>query len=341
MNLKLSQIRKDPSAQPRLMLNSDHIKDLADSLEDGSDLTPVDVFHDGHSYWLADGFHRHSAYHRAKRSEIPVTVHEGQLRDAVLYSITANTKHAVLKLSRDEKRRSVTRLLRDKEWGQWSDREIGRRAGVSPSTVGATRKELGICPIGQIEDDERDLSQSDGGGATGEIPQSEERKVKRGDSEYTMQVRPKAETPPSSPVMNYRPPITAEQPEEDDRPDYDENGDNDGLELLPPDAEIVNDDEPEEEEPYIPAYLNNPNPPTYPIKPLSNEPKRKEPPFVVVYTTLGKARSLGHRLVIDALNSTENQVSDEGLEAQIDDLIEMLRASKKQAQIERKTLEVA
>ena len=55
------------------------------------------MFYDGFSYWLADGFHRHSAYHRAKRDEMPVTVHEGNLRDAVLYSITANTKHSGLR----------------------------------------------------------------------------------------------------------------------------------------------------------------------------------------------------------------------------------------------------
>lgn len=144
MNLKLDQIRKDDSAQPRAMLNTDHIKDLADALEDGGDLTPVDVFHDGFSYWLADGFHRHSAYHRAKREEIPVTIHEGDLRAAVLWSITANAKHVALKLTRDEKRVSVTKLLKDEEWSQWSDSEIGRRAGVDHKTVTKIRDDLGI-----------------------------------------------------------------------------------------------------------------------------------------------------------------------------------------------------
>jgi ParB-like chromosome segregation protein Spo0J len=124
VNLKLSDIRRDNSAQPRAMLNTDHIKDLADALEDGGELTPVDVFYDGFSYWLADGFHRWSAYHRAKREEIPVTVHEGDLRAAILYGITANNQHGVLKLTREEKRASVVKLLKDEEWGKWPQGQI-------------------------------------------------------------------------------------------------------------------------------------------------------------------------------------------------------------------------
>ena len=41
-----------------------------------------------------------------------------------------------------DKRRSVMRLLEDAEWGQWSDREIARRCGVSYMTVSRMRPSL-------------------------------------------------------------------------------------------------------------------------------------------------------------------------------------------------------
>jgi uncharacterized ParB-like nuclease family protein len=321
-DLRLHDIRRDDSAQPRAMLNTDHIKDLADALEDGdgktrADLTPVDVFYDGHSYWLADGFHRWSAYHRAKRDFIPAVVHEGGLRDAVLYSITANTQHSVLKMTREEKRASVTRLLKDEEWGQWSDREIGRRAGVHHETVGKVRAEL-----------------------SGENRQIE-RKVRRGDSEYTVQTakinggrerEEKAVDAPQSDVSEYTRERYTKTYSPPPLPDADES-----EELEP---EIVYDEpSAEEDEPYIPPYVSNPVRPDFELKKLSNEPKPKEPPFVVIYTLLGKVQSQGHRAVIDALNSPENQVDEGALENRIADVIEMLRASLKQAEIERKTLE--
>ncbi len=332
MNLKLTDIRRDDSAQPRAMLNTDHIKDLADALEDGGDLTPVDVFHDGHSYWLADGFHRYSAYHRAKREEIPVNVHEGDLRDAVLYSITVNAKHTALKLTREEKRAGVSRLLADEEWGQWSDREIGRRAGVSAPTVGAIRKELPICKVLQIEGDE----------LSAENPQIE-RKVKRGDSEYTMQTpAPKADSPaaptPSATASADLSDYLAPRP----TPGYNpaRHADNSKLEDdMLEEAEIV-PDEPPEDEPYIPPYVSNPVRETFEIKKLSNEPKSKEPPFVEWYVLLGKVQSKGHRSLIEALNSLESQMQGGELEARIDGVIEMLRASVKQAKVERTTFTV-
>ena len=42
----------------------------------------------------------------------------------------------------DDKRRIVTRMLQDPEWGTWSDREIARHCGVSNFIVSKRRKEL-------------------------------------------------------------------------------------------------------------------------------------------------------------------------------------------------------
>ena len=96
------------------------------------------VFHDGSDYWLGDGFHRIESASRAGILAVPCEVREGGRREAVRYACGANASHG-LRRTRDDVRRAIEILLRDEEWGQWSDREIARRVGCSPTTVGALR----------------------------------------------------------------------------------------------------------------------------------------------------------------------------------------------------------
>ena len=63
----------------------------------------------------------------------------GSRRDAILYSVGANQAHG-LRRSNADKRKAVMTLLGDEEWSQWSNREIGRRCGVSPEFVNRLRK---------------------------------------------------------------------------------------------------------------------------------------------------------------------------------------------------------
>jgi protein gp37 len=67
-------------------------------------------------------------------------VYEGTKRDAILYSCGAN-KHGKARTN-DDKRRAVTRLLGDREWGGWSNVEISRHCGVSESLVRSIRKAI-------------------------------------------------------------------------------------------------------------------------------------------------------------------------------------------------------
>jgi hypothetical protein len=59
----------------------------------------------------------------------------------MLYAAGANAAHGLRRTSFD-KRRAVETLLKDKEWGQWSDREISRRCHVSDHFVTKIREEL-------------------------------------------------------------------------------------------------------------------------------------------------------------------------------------------------------
>jgi len=138
-NLRLDQIRIDGGTQPRVAIDEDVVADYADLYRSGMDLPPVTVFHDGATHWLADGFHRYWANKRINCKHIFADVRQGTQRDAVLYSVGANASHGLRRTNAD-KRKAVLTMLEDKEWSQWSDREIAKRCGVSDKTVGAARK---------------------------------------------------------------------------------------------------------------------------------------------------------------------------------------------------------
>lgn len=141
MKLELNKIRLDGNTQPRAELNQEIVGDYAEAVMAGVAFPPIDVFHDGSSYWLADGFHRYFAHKRASVTAIDVTVHTGTLRDALLFSVGANSKHG-LRRTNEDKRRAVMVLLNDLEWSEWSDIKIAETAGVSSATVHRIRKSL-------------------------------------------------------------------------------------------------------------------------------------------------------------------------------------------------------
>jgi DNA (cytosine-5)-methyltransferase 1 len=140
--LSIAEIRRDGATQPREKLDLNHIATLKEAIEDGAELEPVVVFYDGSDYWLADGFHRCKASEESGLEDIPVVIHQGTRRDAILYSVGANAEHKAAKpRSRADKRRAVTMLLNDPEWSKWSDREIARQCKVSNFFVSKLRRD--------------------------------------------------------------------------------------------------------------------------------------------------------------------------------------------------------
>jgi len=136
--LRITSINIDGGTQPRVSLNESVVAEYAEAIRAGISLPPVDVYRDGSTYWLADGFHRFHAHRHADQGMIDCTVHVGTCRDAVLFSVGANANHG-LRRSNEDKRRAVETLLQDDEWVQWSDREIAKACGVSAPFVAAIR----------------------------------------------------------------------------------------------------------------------------------------------------------------------------------------------------------
>lgn len=124
---------------------------------------PVVVYFDGTDYWLGDGFHRYTAAFQAfgHSCAIPADVRTGTRRDAILHAAGANADHGQRRTNAD-KRRAVETLLRDEEWGQWSDREIARRCVVSNHMVAEVRRFL----TGNSPSDERTYTTKHGTTAT-------------------------------------------------------------------------------------------------------------------------------------------------------------------------------
>jgi len=143
MKLKLKDIRLDGGTQPREFINQDVVNEYADEMVESDNFPPMIVFNDGANYWLADGFHRYFANKKAGFVEVNCDVRTGTMRDAVLFSVSANAVHG-LRRTNDDKRKAVMVLLEDLEWSEWSDKEIARRCNVSAMTVGRIKKSLSL-----------------------------------------------------------------------------------------------------------------------------------------------------------------------------------------------------
>ena len=139
--LPITKIRTDGGTQSRAQLNEEAIADYAEAMSEGASFPPVLVFYDGQDYWLADGFHRIHAAHKAELTQLAVEVRQGSRREAVLYSVGANAYHGLRRTNADKQRAAET-LLRDEEWGQWSDNAIAKACGVSQPFVGKLRAKL-------------------------------------------------------------------------------------------------------------------------------------------------------------------------------------------------------
>jgi hypothetical protein len=158
MKLKLSQIVIDKGTQTREAIDQKTVTEYAEVIMNKDTLPPLVVFHDGISYYLADGFHRYFAYKQTVTPEVEVEVINGTLRNAQEYALGTNDKHG-LKRSNGDKRNAVLIALNDLEWSLLTNREIGKLCRVSHTFVNAIKEKLEADKPKQKEKKPKDVSQ--------------------------------------------------------------------------------------------------------------------------------------------------------------------------------------
>lgn len=141
MKLKLKQIRTDGGTQARKSLDQNIVTRYAEHMKEGAIFPPIIVFHDGSEHWLADGFHRYFARKANGELEIECDVKQGTKREAQLFAFGVNNDRG-LSMSSEDIREIIIRMLKDDEWGKWSDEKIANIVKVSRITVFRVRKKL-------------------------------------------------------------------------------------------------------------------------------------------------------------------------------------------------------
>lgn len=137
--VKLSDITADDDLQPRALIKSAVVDEYAEAMQRGESFPPVTLFKDGAAYWLADGYHRFKAAQKAGIESLSAEIRSGTKLDALKFALSANAIHGLRRSSVD-KRRAV--LIALKEFGDLSNRELGRMVKVDDKTVGKYRERL-------------------------------------------------------------------------------------------------------------------------------------------------------------------------------------------------------
>ena len=139
--LPIDQINPTPAELARIGPCSDTLARYTELIQEGVELPPVTVFHDGEVYWLADGRHRLEARKRLGYADIQMEVRPGTERDAQLHAFGANVCHGLVSTTCDRKR-VAERLLQDDEWKEFPNRKLGELCGLSHTTIGKMRNSL-------------------------------------------------------------------------------------------------------------------------------------------------------------------------------------------------------
>lgn len=157
--LLLDDIELDPRLQVRVQIDQNHVRRLAEDIENGAEMEAVDVWDDGITTWMSRGFHRHAAHRLADQPRIKARVHIGRFEDAFLYALGSNSKSA-LHMTKADKRREAEMILSVPELKRLSDRELGRRYCISASLFSDVRHELQARTDIQQHDDTRTVTRN-------------------------------------------------------------------------------------------------------------------------------------------------------------------------------------
>ena len=134
----IEHIEYDSENQARERLDNDTVAEYAEAMERKERLPPIVCYHDGSTYWLADGFHRYHAARKRGEKVIEAQVIKGSRDDARWHAAGANTQHG-LKRTTADKQKAVRLALALRP--TMSDNKIAAHCGVSQPFVAKVRRE--------------------------------------------------------------------------------------------------------------------------------------------------------------------------------------------------------
>lgn len=164
----IAQINLSHETQARTKIDTDHVADLVQAVKAGAVLSPVELFSDGQTYWIGDGYHRVEAAVKRKAKSIRARVHSGGKNAAILHAAGANTAHG-LKPTPTDKRRAIRMALAVAP--DWADNRIAKHCGVSNHLVAEVREEVRLenSNVGRLENSNLDAADDSAKGDSGEV----------------------------------------------------------------------------------------------------------------------------------------------------------------------------
>jgi hypothetical protein len=139
----IKDITADKVTQSRDVISEDTVNEYADAMRDGAKFPPMEVYSDGVTNWLVDGFHRYFACIKVGIKEFEVVVHKGSKRDAQFRSFCVNKDHG-LQRSTPTKRKIIYTALSDIEWEQLPDTVLNDKTGIDRRLIAKVRNEHNI-----------------------------------------------------------------------------------------------------------------------------------------------------------------------------------------------------
>lgn len=137
--IALTDINTRGGTQMREEMSGEVIEQYANDKAMGCAFPPPIVFHDGKTYWLADGFYRYFAEKHNGALEMEVEVRLGTQDDAILYAATeANRTHGQ-PLDSGAKSRAILALLKLKKCEGWTATAIAKAIGCTERYVRKVR----------------------------------------------------------------------------------------------------------------------------------------------------------------------------------------------------------
>lgn len=140
----IEHIEYDSENQARERLDNDTVAEYAEAMERKEKLPPIVCYHDGSTYWLADGFHRYHAARKRGEKVIEAQVIKGSRDDARWHAAGANKGHG-LKRTNADKAKAVRLALALRP--NLSDNKIAAHCGVDHKTVAAQRAKASTWEI--------------------------------------------------------------------------------------------------------------------------------------------------------------------------------------------------